>query len=148
MPTTELETMISTVFCDMFDLPPDVAWVGSSLFDFGITSIELIAFKQRVQNKLALGREIPVLMIMKNPTIRGMAEALQTMAQGSRPYDPVVTLQSRGTKTPLWLVHPGNGEVLVYVGLAKYITDRPLYALRARGFEEGEDCFNSTSGSC
>ena len=141
VPTTELEELITIIFCEMFDLPLDEAWVGSSLFDFGITSIELIAFKQRVQNQLTPGMEIPVVMLMNNPTIRGMAEVLHIMNQGSRPYDPVVTLQSKGNKTPLWLVHPGTGEVLVYVGLVKYIIDRPIHALRARGFEEGEDLF-------
>ncbi|KAL8853375.1 MAG: hypothetical protein Q9221_001852 [Calogaya cf. arnoldii] len=30
------------------------------------------------------------------------------------------------------------GEILVFLNLAKYIVDRPVYALRARGFEEGE----------
>lgn len=142
VPATELEERIIDIFCEMFDLPREDAWVGSSLFDFGITSIELIAFKQRVQNKLALGMEIPVVMLMNNPTIRGMATVLHSMKQGSRPYDPVVKLQSRGDKTPLWFVHPGTGEVLVYVGLIKYIIDRPLYALRARGFEKDEVLFD------
>jgi thioesterase domain-containing protein len=36
------------------------------------------------------------------------------------------------------------GEVLVFVNLAKYFTnERPFYALRARGFNEGETCFTS-----
>ena len=144
-PATEVEEQITDIFCEMFDLPREVAWVGSSLFDFGVTSLELIAFKQRVQNKLTSGQEIPVLMVMNNPTIRGMAQVLQIMAQGPRPYNPVVTLQSKGDNTPLWLVHPGTGEVLVYVGLAKYIIDRPLHALRARGFEKGEECFHDLS---
>lgn len=58
-------------------------------------------------------------------------------------YDPVVVLRSGGTKTPLWLVHPGVGEVLVFVGLAQHMAadDRPIYALRARGFEPGQSRF-------
>ena len=85
----------------MFNLAHDEVWVGTSLFDFGITSIELIAFKQRLQNKVALGIDIPILTVMQNPTIRDLAAALQILAKGSQPYDPVVTLQTRGTKTPL-----------------------------------------------
>lgn len=54
-------------------------------------------------------------------------------------YDPVVVLRASGTKAPLWLVHPGVGEILVFVGLAQHMRadDRPIYALRARGFEPG-----------
>lgn len=101
VPASELEEMIIDMFCEMFDLSRDDAWVGGSFFDFGITSIELIAFKQRVRNKLALGMEIPIVMLMNNPTVRGMANVLRIMNQGSRPYDPVVTLQSRGGKPSL-----------------------------------------------
>lgn len=60
-------------------------------------------------------------------------------------YDPVVVLRETGRKTPLWLIHPGVGEVLVFVGLAKTLADddRPVYALRARGFEPGQKCYGS-----
>ena len=142
-PTTETEEMISAVFCEMFDLTPNMVWVGSSLFDYGITSIDLIAFKQRVQNRLALGMEIPVVMIMMDPTIRGMAEALNSLLKGPRPYNPVVPLRTNGDKTPMWLIHPGTGEIFVFMNLAKYITDRALYALRARGFEDDQECFDN-----
>ena len=118
---------------------------GTSLFDYGITSIDLIAFKQRVQNRLALGMEIPVVTIMINPTIRGMAEALNSLMKGPQPYNPVVPLRTQGDKTTMWLIHPGTDEIFVFVNLAKYITDRPLYALRARGFEDGQECFASVN---
>jgi len=60
-------------------------------------------------------------------------------------YDPVVTLKSSGTKKPLWLIHPGVGEVLVFVGLSQPLADngRPIYALRTRGFESGHTRFSS-----
>ena len=142
-PATGLEESITRIFCEMFDVATEDAWVGSSLFDFGITSIELIAFKQRIQTKLTHSMRIPVVMLMNNPTIRGMAEVLSVISQGTRPYNPVVTLSNKGTKTPLWLIHPVTGEVLVFVGLIKYIIDRPLYALRARGFEKDEKVFSN-----
>jgi thioesterase domain-containing protein len=80
-------------------------------------------------------------MVLTNPTIRGLAKAMESLT-GPRVYNPVVTLQSKGDKAPLWLVHPGVGEVLVFLNLAKYITDRPIYALRARGFDEGDEFFH------
>jgi thioesterase domain-containing protein len=61
-----------------------------------------------------------------------------------REYDPIVPLQLTGRKTPLFCIHPAVGEVLVYVNLAKYfVNDRPFYALRARGFDPGENYFNT-----
>lgn len=60
-------------------------------------------------------------------------------------YDPVVVLNPIGTKTPFWLVHLGLGEVLVFVGLAQHLVadDCPVYALRVRGFESGQNAFIS-----
>jgi thioesterase domain-containing protein len=42
------------------------------------------------------------------------------------------------------LIHPGVGEVLVFVGLARQLADdRPVYALRARGFDNGDTTFDT-----
>ncbi|KAL8893496.1 MAG: hypothetical protein Q9192_005207 [Flavoplaca navasiana] len=35
-------------------------------------------------------------------------------------------------------IHPGIGEILVFLGLVQYFPDRPIYGLRARGFNPGE----------
>jgi thioesterase domain-containing protein len=53
-----------------------------------------------------------------------------------------VPLQVKGKKIPLFCVHGETGEVLGFLRLANYFADdRPFYALRARGFNEGEKCF-------
>ncbi|MCJ1461651.1 hypothetical protein MMC07_000248 [Pseudocyphellaria aurata] len=141
-PANPTEELILALFVRRFGLPADEVGVGSSLFELGVSSIDLISFKQQLQDELKLEEEIPLILVLTNPTIRGMTEALKSMS-GPQEYNPVVTLQKQGTKAPLWLVHPGVGEVLVFLNLAKYITDRPVYALRARGFNEGEKYFES-----
>ena len=141
-PSSATEELILTVICERFGLPADEVGVGSSLFNLGVDSIELIGFKEHLQNKLALEQEIPLITVLTNPTVRGMANALKTISS-PQSYKPVVNLQTHGSKTPLWLVHPGVGEVLVFLNLGKYIIDRPVYALRARGFNDGEEYFNS-----
>lgn len=141
-PANPTEELILALFVRRFNLPADEVGVGSSLFELGVSSIDLISFKQQLQDELKLEEEIPLILVLTNPTIRGMTEALKSMS-GPQEYNPVVTLQKQGTKAPLWLVHPGVGEVLVFLNLAKYITDRPVYALRARGFNEGEKYFES-----
>jgi thioesterase domain-containing protein len=60
----------------------------------------------------------------------------------SRGYAPLAPLQVKGRKTPLFCVHGETGEVLGFLRLASYFADdRPFYALRAPGFNEGEECF-------
>jgi len=59
-------------------------------------------------------------------------------------YDPIVPLQTTGDKTPIFFVHPGVGEVLIFVNLAKYFYgERPFYAFRARGFDKDQPVFTS-----
>lgn len=123
----------------------DSSLVGldTSIFDLGFSSMDVIRLKQRIDKRL--GTSVPVIQIMKNPTVRLLAAALDEIGSPTTDYDPIVTLRSTGAKTPLWLVHPGIGEVLVFVGLAHHMADddRPIHALRARGFEPGQPKFAS-----
>ncbi|EEH21049.2 hypothetical protein PABG_03280 [Paracoccidioides brasiliensis Pb03] len=141
-PTSESQRLIAKLFAEMFHTPISEIGVDTSLLDMGVSSIELIALKTKVQKILCLDQEIPLISVLSDPTVNGIAEAICQIQQ-SKQYNPVVKLHTSGDKSPLWLVHPGVGEVLVFLNLAKYINDRPLYALRARGFEEGEVFFKN-----
>lgn len=87
--------------------------------------------------------DIPIITIMTNTTIRLLALAIKQLqtSQYEGEYNPVVTLQYSGSKTPLWLIHPGIGEILVFLELVQYFLDRPIHALRACGFNKGEEPF-------
>ncbi|KAJ5938063.1 hypothetical protein N7454_004405 [Penicillium verhagenii] len=144
-PANELEQKLLGLFLKSLDLPEEEFDVQSSLFDMGITSVELIKLKKKIEQELGLTQEIQIITLMTNPTVRDLASALddQQRPHAASEYNPAVTLQAQGDKTPLWLVHPGVGEVLVFLNLAKFLVDRKVYALRARGFNEGETPFET-----
>lgn len=146
---TSMEEVVLASFIDVLDFSAEEIGVGSNLFEVGITSIDLLRLRVVLQNKLDLA-EISLITILSNPNAEEMSKALERLKSGNdreyeRPYNPVVALGTKGSrvKVPLWLVHPGVGEVLVFFNLAKFITERPVYALRARGFEQNEDFFTS-----
>lgn len=139
LPSDDTESEVLDCFVDFFKVPREEMSLSISLFDWGVSSIEIIKLKTILQQKLNLQQEIPVITMMSNPTIKGLAAAIRDLKKPHK-YNPIVTLQSGGSKTPIFLVHPGVGEVLVFLNLAKYITDRPVHAIRARGFD-GEDYF-------
>lgn len=58
-------------------------------------------------------------------------------------YNPIVTLQAHGSQTPLFLIHPGSGDILVFIAFATHFPNRPIYALRARGYNPNETFFPS-----
>ncbi|OQE23213.1 hypothetical protein PENSTE_c009G09069 [Penicillium steckii] len=144
-PSNELEEKLLHMFLVSLELPQEEFDVQTSLFDMGITSVELIKLKKKIEEHLNMAQEIPIITLMTNPTVRDLASALKDQQgyQNAGEYNPTVRLQSQGEKTPLWLVHPGVGEVLVFLNLAKFLADRKVFALRARGFNDGEEPFTS-----
>ncbi|KAH7325875.1 acyl-protein synthetase [Stachybotrys elegans] len=157
VPASESEALLIADFVDILNLDQDAIGVETPIFEMGFTSLDLIRLKRQIDRRLQVN--LPVVTIMTNPTARSLAVALRELVgeqsphqaaspeEPSIPYDPVVTFRSEGSKTPLWLIHPGVGEVLVFVGLAQHLAtdDRPVYALRARGFEPGQTHFSSIS---
>ncbi|XXH01444.1 hypothetical protein Hte_007804 [Hypoxylon texense] len=147
---TEAEALLIDDFAKTLGTCPNTIGPETQVFELGFTSMDLIRLKHRIDARL--GITVAVITLIRNPTARLLAAALDSeLHSGNRPeqtetmeYDPVVTFKSSGTKTPLWLIHPGVGEVLVFVGLAQHLADddRPVYALRARGFEPGQTRFS------
>ena len=143
---TETEKIVLSTFLDILELDSEEIGVESNMLEAGITSMDLLRMQKELQTRFSIA-EIPLITLLTNPTIEGMSAALDQskgIASGKDAvYNPVVPMGFKGTKTPLWLVHPGVGEVLVFLNLAKFFTDRPVYALRAKGFEKGEDFFDN-----
>ncbi|KAI1207203.1 acyl-protein synthetase [Annulohypoxylon truncatum] len=146
----DTEALFVSALVEIYAGDPADIGVNTSIFELGFSSIDVIRLKNRIDGEL--GIKVPVTTLMRHPTPAAIANALgsdchsRTMGDAlSATYDPVVVFHAGGSKTPLWLVHPGIGEVLVFVGLAQHIAsdDRPVYALRARGFEPGHARFKS-----
>jgi pimeloyl-ACP methyl ester carboxylesterase len=142
-PGNAMEQKLMGVFRDCQLGAPGMG-IDTPILDTGVTSVDLIRFKRAAEKAFNV-LEIPVVTIMTNTTIRDLNAAIQYLQtpQDTAPYNPIITLQPNGDKTPLFLLHPGIGEMLVFLGLVQYFPDRPIYAMRARGLNEGEKPFTS-----
>ncbi|MEV7125571.1 non-ribosomal peptide synthetase [Streptomyces sp. NPDC093260] len=141
-PAGPTERTLAGIYAEILGLEPEAVGAEANFFDLGGTSLDILRLRSRVAQCLdAPGLE--VITVLRAPTVRALARRLDgPRASGAPAYDPVVPMQTGGAKTPLFCVHPGVGEVLVFVNLAQYfVGDRPFYALRARGFEDGEKPF-------
>jgi thioesterase domain-containing protein/acyl carrier protein len=145
-PEGDTEVAVAQIYAEMFGVDGKSISATARFFDLGGTSLEVLRLKHFVEQRFAIPN-VPVDWLLREPTVRGLAARLGAGKQNTTTgYNPLVLLQDKGDKTPLFCVHPGVGEVLVFVNLAKYFADeRPVYALRARGFEEGETYFTSFS---
>lgn len=145
-PSTEAEKALAKIYAGIFNLSENEMSASDNFFELGGTSIDVIRLKREGEEHFGLP-EIPTIQILKHPVISSLANyvnALLSKDSTVEEYDPIVPLQLTGNKTPIFFVHPGVGEVLIFVNLAKYFqNDRPFYALRARGFEPGHPFFTS-----
>jgi acyl-CoA synthetase (AMP-forming)/AMP-acid ligase II/thioesterase domain-containing protein len=141
-PSDQTEAVIAAIYAELLGVSPATLSATMSFFHLGGTALDILKLKQRLEKCFGL-TGLPVVTILRNPTVRGLAARITAgRPEEQREYDPIVPLQLSGTRTPLFCVHADTGEVLDFVNLANYfIAERPVYALRARGFDEGERCF-------
>lgn len=147
---SDTERVLIDLLAELQEVDPSKIGVHTSILELGFSSIHIIRLKLLISNRLET--TVPITTLIRHPTPSALAKALQPCCADdtssvvvSSGYDPVVVFKATGSKKPLWLVHPGIGEVLVFVGLAQNMADddRPVYALRARGFEQGHERFKS-----
>ncbi|MBT2471283.1 non-ribosomal peptide synthetase [Streptomyces sp. ISL-66] len=145
-PTGVVEETLAELYGDLLRAEPSTISATAGFFDLGGTSLDVLRLKHLISLRFP-GTELSVPAILTSPGIRELAvriEEARSDRDGGPAYDPLVALQAGGDKTPLFCVHSGVGEVLVFVNLAKYfVHERPFYALRARGFDPGEKSFTS-----
>jgi len=141
-PSGQTEASIAQLYAEVLKLDPAAVSSTASFFDFGGTSLDVIRLKKKLEHRFDLV-SVPLSTILQNPTVRALAVSCTPVVE-SRGYDPVVPLQVKGKKAPLFCVHGETGEVLGFLRLAHcFADDRPFYALRARGFNEGDRCFDT-----
>ena len=144
---TPLEQQVGKILSDVFSIDPSALRRSQNIFDMGASSMHLMRLKQILQDQFGL-QNLHALELLKRPQIGELCTYIselmsRTDIQASR-YQPLVCLNNAGTKPPLFLVHPGLGEVLVFIGLARVLDDdRPVYALRAPGFDLDDPKFDS-----
>ncbi|KIK78971.1 hypothetical protein PAXRUDRAFT_162584, partial [Paxillus rubicundulus Ve08.2h10] len=144
--STETEKILADIYAGILNLSVGDMSASGNFFELGGTSVDVIRLKREGESAFELP-EIPIIQILKHPVISSLAKYVDSLVSKatSEEYDPIVPLQLTGRKTPVFMVHPGMAEVLIFVNLAKYFqNERPFYALRARGFELGQPFFTTT----
>ncbi|MGW7094156.1 AMP-binding protein [Streptomyces sp. NPDC054874] len=141
-PGSDTERILCEIYEEILDAEPGTVSTGAGFFDIGGTSLDILRLRSKVAERLGV-TGLEIITVLRAPTVRALAARLGEQPSPAPPaYDPIVPMQTHGAKTPLFCVHPGVGEVLVFVNLAKYfVGDRPFYALRAQGFNKGEKPF-------
>ncbi|KAI1100868.1 acetyl-CoA synthetase-like protein [Jackrogersella minutella] len=142
-PVNPAEDSALNLACDMLGLQAEEVSVTDNIFHLGFTSLDINAFACQLQQTLGSRDAVTLTDVLQNPTIRSICDGIDDRKDPDESYDPVVVLQPNGEKTPFWIIHPASGNVLVFIPLSRYLSDRPVYGLRARGVRMGERFFVS-----
>ncbi|HET6762465.1 MAG TPA: amino acid adenylation domain-containing protein, partial [Longimicrobiaceae bacterium] len=131
-PRTRAEQVMAGVWAEILGR----AEVGATddFFELGGNSFLAVRLMSRIQKQF--GQRLPLAALIGAGTVEGMARLLA--AGEPSPPAHLVALRDGGAGTPLFCVHPGEGTVLCYHGLARRMAPgRPVLGLQALDFETG-----------
>ena len=107
--------------------------MNDDFFSLGGHSLLAVRLMSRIRERF--GVELPLAALFEGPTAASLTALLK---RDQTAWSPLVPIRTEGDKPPLFAVHPGGGNVLVYGPLARHLGDnQPFYGLQARGLEEG-----------
>jgi amino acid adenylation domain-containing protein len=132
-PQGELEQAIATIWQELLGLER----VGRHDRFFELGGHSLLGMQMSVRLRDRFGVDLPLRMLFSHPTPADLALAIAHPI-ADVPQD-IVAVRRQGSKRPLFLVHPGGGEVSYAAELVPWLDEEvPLYGFTAQGLLEGE----------
>jgi thioesterase domain-containing protein/aryl carrier-like protein len=125
-PRTEVEVQLQRIWQLVLDRP--AIGVQDNFFELGGHS--LLAVSLMLQVKQVFGQDLPLSTLVTAPTIEAMA-ALLSQAEDTATSDSLVLLKQGGAAPPIFFLHDGDGETLLYRTLAYFLNpEHPVYGIQ------------------
>lgn len=153
-PRTALEERLAEMWRELLGI--EEISVTANFFDLGGNSLLGATFVNRLQEQL--GEYLYLIAIFDAPTVASLAsylqdnypvgvfrllgeevpEGIEIQSQAASPdrflkmdqKQPLVPIQPKGSKPPLFLAHAAGGMVFPYYNLIPYMADQPIYGLQ------------------
>ena len=130
-PRDDLERGLARIWEDLLGVRP----IGARDDFFALGGHSLLAVRLASRIEARFGRPLPIATLFERRTVEALADWLRPSFEPGT-ASTLVRIQPRGTRPPLFLVHPGGGGVLCYAELARALgPDQPLYGLQAPGLD-------------
>lgn len=129
LPSTPNEQLVAGIWAETLGL--EYLSVTDDFFELGGHS--LLAMKVMVAIEKQTGKRLPLATLFDNSTIEKMALQLD----GDKPeitWTSLVPIHTTGSKKPLFLIHGGGMNILMFKSLASHFDkDQPIYGIQALG---------------
>jgi amino acid adenylation domain-containing protein len=133
-PRDELELRLVKIWKETLEISP--IGVRDNFFEIGGTSLQAVRLFTAIE--AIWGQQLPLATLFQAPTVEDMAAILRQDGW-SHCWPSLVTIQPKGSKLPLFCIHPITGHVLCYRVLAAYLgTDQPVYGIQAQAARPNE----------
>ncbi|NBD13338.1 alpha/beta fold hydrolase, partial [Corallococcus silvisoli] len=131
-PRDALEAQLAKVWEEVLGVRP----VGVRTSFFALGGHSLLAVRMVAALREHLGHPVSLAALFQHPTVEELAKLLRDEAGG---WSPLVPLEKGDAgRRPLFLVHPGGGNVLAYPELARLLgPHQPVIGIQARGLQAG-----------
>ncbi len=130
-PRDSVEIQLAAIWEEILNIAP--VGVQDSFFDLGGHSLLAVHLMARIQQRFRT--QLPLNALFGGATIEHLAALLRGGTDGPV-WSPLVSLQSRGDKAPLFCMPGAGGNVIGFYGLTRHLgADRPIYGLQARGLD-------------
>ena len=107
--------------------------ISDDFFSITGDSIQAAAIMNLVNRNFST--HLPLTTLIHTPTITQLAAVLDG-AEKNKDNSCIYTFRSSGSKTPLFLVHAGAGDILFYRQLSNALNDdQPVYGIMAKGLD-------------
>lgn len=126
-PRDVIEYQLVQLWEEIFGISP----IGITEDFFQLGGHSLLAVRLMAQIKKRFGQIIPLSSLFQSPDIEHLAALLRGQNRAS-PRSPLVAINTKGSKRPLFFVHEIGGGVIDYVPLARHLgQEQPFYGLQA-----------------
>ncbi|MFN2529807.1 MAG: amino acid adenylation domain-containing protein [Pyrinomonadaceae bacterium] len=107
--------------------------IRDNFFALGGDSLLAVRLFAQIENRF--GKKLPLATLFKSPTIEQLAQVLRR-TESKHSCSSLVPVQPQGSLPPLFCIHAGGANVLIYRPLARHLgKEQPVYALQARGLD-------------
>ena len=114
-------------------LEDDTITAFDNFFDNGGHSLRAVRLMTEIKKQL--GKQLPLSALISCPTPNEFAKLIDS-EQTETLWQCLVPIRKTGTKMPLYLIHGAGLNVLLYQSMGNYLdSDRPIYALQAKGLD-------------
>jgi FkbH-like protein len=122
-PRTEIEAALAEIWVELLRL--EKVGIQDNYFDLGGTSLLAVDLFARIEHRF--GEKLPLTSLIEAPTV----EQLARLVDGAANQDSLVLIREGTDRPPLFLVHDGDGETMLYRNLALRLnTEHAVYGLQ------------------